>query len=203
MAIGDKISGKSGRVKFGAAVNISSATCAGGVATINFAAAHNLLTGDRIAIAGVTGMTDLNRSFTCTKVDADTVTVPLSTVQAYVSGGSMKKCIEITKWDLTKTADLQDVSDSSNAPDGWKANQPSGWKSFSGGFEGFLYAGTNPPDEGSVVAADLEADGVIKYSGNIILNSEATSLGVVGNEAVKVAYQFTGDGALAKTDGTV
>jgi hypothetical protein len=119
-----------------------------------------------------------------------------------VKHGSGATAIKITKWDVTKTADVQDNTDSGDAATGYKANLPSGWKGWNGSFEGFLLGGVAQPEFGSIIPLELIADGNIKYTGNAIINSEATSLGVVSNESVKVAYQFQGTGALTKTDTT-
>lgn len=119
-----------------------------------------------------------------------------------VKHGSGATAIKITKWDVTKTADTQDVTDSGDSASGYKANQPSGWKGWSGSFEGFLLGGVAAPDFGSIIPLELIGDSNIKYSGNGIINSENTAVNVVGNEAAKVAFQFLGTGALTKTDTT-
>jgi hypothetical protein len=120
-----------------------------------------------------------------------------------VKHGSGATLIKITKWDLTKTADIQDNTDSGDAAAGYKANMPSGWKGWSGSFEGYLLGGVDQPEFGAIIPLELIAGDNIKYSGNAIIASEATNLAVVGNESAKVAYQFTGTGALNKTDTTV
>lgn len=116
-------------------------------------------------------------------------------------GGSLT-ALKVTKWDVTKTADVQDVTDSGDSAAGYKSSIASGWKAWSGSFEAFLLGGVAEPDFGSVIALELIADSNIKYAGNAIINSEGVNLGVVGNEAVKYSFQFTGTGALTKTDGT-
>jgi hypothetical protein len=202
-AVGDKLSGQLGKVKFGTAKTIASATYDAGVVTINFTAVHGFVAKERILIAGCVGMTDLNKSFTILAApDTDTITVTLTTSQTWSSGGTAIKIIEVTNWELTKTADVIDTKDSNDAATGWGSNIPSGWKNFSGKFEGFIYAGTLPPGMDSSVAAIFAVNNLINWSGTIILTSEAVVTDVLGKAAVKVSYNCTGTGALTKADAT-
>lgn len=76
-----------------AAVNISSASWSGGVATFNTSAAHGLTTGDRVFIGGVLPRlytSDINNIEACTVVDSDTFTIPMtSDPGTYTSGGTV------------------------------------------------------------------------------------------------------------------
>lgn len=76
-----------------AAVNISSASWSGGVATFNTSSAHGLTTGDRVFIGGVLPRlytSDINNIEACTVIDSDTFTIPMtSNPGTYTSGGTV------------------------------------------------------------------------------------------------------------------
>lgn len=72
--------------------SISGAAHAGGYVTVTTTASHWLKAGHRIAIASVTGMTDLNASWTVYDVPtANTFRVALTTAQTYSAAGTWKR----------------------------------------------------------------------------------------------------------------
>jgi len=193
-----KVSGKSGLIRIGSAVNIGDANHSAGVVTVDTTAAHGLSARSRVIIESVVGMTDLNDHFSVATIpDTDSFTVALATAQGYTSGGTVQQIIEITNYSFTVEAPVIDTTDSESADSGYREKIPKGIKNFTGTIEGFLYTSTLKPTMGSELEAVLQTNGVDDYSGTIIITSDATTLDVPGEEAVKVSFNFEGTGELS------
>ena len=191
-----KVSGKSGIVRVGSAVNIGSATYLTGLVTVNTSAVHGLTDTTRIIIESVVGMTDLNDHFTVDSItDTDTFKVALTTAQTYTSGGTVQEIIEVTSWSLNEEQLVINTTDSDSGD--WEEITPKGKGQFSGTMEGFLYSGTRKPTRGTELTAVLETNGTDDFTGNIVLTSDVTELTIPGEDAVKVTFNFIGTGALA------
>jgi len=190
-----KVSGSSGIVKIGSAVNISDAIHSAGVVTVDTAAAHGLSQRSRISVLSVVGMTDLNRHFSVATVPAaDSFTVALTTAQNYTSGGTVQQIIEVTNWSFTEDRPVLDVSDSNSG--GWREKLDKGISNFTGTIEGFLYSSTLKPTKGSELTATLVASATEEYSGTILITSDVTTVDIPGETAVMVSFNFEGTGEL-------
>jgi len=196
----DEISGKSGRVLFASAINISDADYATGEVTIDTGAVHGLSQYDNIVIKSVGGMTDINEATRVESVtDTDTFVVSKTTAQSYTSGGTVQKCFDCTSWDLTMSTDVRDTTDSSH--EGFETNIPRGIISGEGSFTGFFKQGYNEVPIGEVLAVKLSlADSTDYYSASGVITSNATTIPVPDTTAVMVTYSVKLSGTI--TQGT-
>lgn len=71
-------------------LTVSTAAALAGLVEITTTAAHGLTTGWVVTISGVVGTTEANGTFPVTVVDATHFTIPVTFVNAYVSGGSVQ-----------------------------------------------------------------------------------------------------------------
>jgi hypothetical protein len=194
-----KLSGKDGYIKIGGAAEISSATYSGGYVTINTVAAHGKVAKDRVVIAGVVGMTDINGVWVVYDAsDADTFRIVKTTAQSYSSGGIVTGYVRLTGWNLDKQIGLKDVSD--NGSVGGKEFLADALYEVDGSFEMFIDSGVNMPVFGTEMSMALHEDNDSWSIGNGIITSEGVKLQVVGGDAVKVGYSFKGTGAWTRTD---
>jgi hypothetical protein len=192
MAATDKINGTDGEVLFGSAVNITGAS---GTTTITVTASgHGLSAGDRIKIANVGGMTDLNGIHTvATASTTFTVVLSTATSQTYTTGGTVQKYMDMTKWDVEQTCGTQDVTDSGSS--GWREKIPNGFADLKGSFEGFIVTGANFPTKGSSLTIRLNADSDTYWSGTGFITREGDSVSVGADNAVVMSLDFEGTGS--------
>ena len=188
-----KLSGEDGLVYYNAEDSIEGAAHVAGTVTIDLTG-HDFAVGERIAIAGVVGMTDLNAHFTIDAVLTNSIDVTLTTAQTYVSGGTVRRIIEITAWNIITEGDVCDVTDSGDST--WKEFIPAGFVAFTGGCEGLIATGTKQPAKGSSFTFRLMMDATRYVGGTFMLTSESNTLMVVSPEAVKIAFAFQGTGTL-------
>jgi hypothetical protein len=190
-----KISGKDGKIWYGSSVNITNAVHADGTVTVT-AAGHGLTAGERITIQSVTGMTDLNDTFTVDAIDGNDFDVTLSTEQSYSSGGTVQRVVQITNWTANQNAGVKDVSDSgSSGKSEFISDEFSDWDIT---FEGWVIGGVTPPGKGESIAFVLDKDGTYYFSGNAIITQQTTNLQVKGGDAIKAAYTAQGTGTLTE-----
>lgn len=194
------LSGNSGLVYYGNAMNISAATKANPCSLT--VTGHGFSTGERITIAGVGGMTQLNgNSYTITVVDANTFTLngtDSSAYGIYTSGGTAQRLIEIIDWNASKTAKIANVTDSSSTV--WEDHIAAGFQNFTGTISGFLKSSITKPAMGTVFKFTLYESPTVFIQGNGILTSDATALVVDGTTAVKVTWNFQGTSSLSETN---
>jgi len=146
--------GKNGRIKIGASKTINGATHNTGVVTIDFTAAHGFVAGDRIIIANVVGMTDLNTFHTVASApDGDTITVALTTAQGYTSGGTAIRHVPVISGNITGNAEMIPTSDSESGD--WE-EFAAGRNSFTSSFEGYIKEGASIPVEGDSLTITVE-----------------------------------------------
>jgi len=69
--------------------NISNAVAGSGIVTIT-STSHGFKSNNTVTISGVVGMTDINGTFVITVIDTSSYSIPVSTVQTYISGGVAK-----------------------------------------------------------------------------------------------------------------
>jgi hypothetical protein len=190
-----KIAGNGGKVHFGTAVNISGAS---GTTTITITADHSFVANQRIEIAGVIGMTDLNRVHTIASVSTGSFTVilPTATSQTYTSGGYAIACCDITNWAVDIKKEVQDVTDSSQSV--FKEFLASDWVEGNGTFEGFFETGALKPSLGESIFVSLKMDASHFYEGDAIITSAGTQLAVEGTTAVKATYGFNFSGVFGR-----
>lgn len=72
------------------ALTVSTAAALGGLVEITTSAAHGLSTGWTVTISGIVGTTEANGTHPVTVVDSTHFTIPVTFVNAYVSGGSVQ-----------------------------------------------------------------------------------------------------------------
>jgi hypothetical protein len=187
--------GKDGKLKAGTAKNISGATHNAGVVTIDFEAAHGLIAGDRIIIAGVVGMTSLNTFHTvATAPDTDTITVALTTAQTYTSGGTAIRHIPIISGNLSGAIETINTDDSESGA--WE-EYTTGRKSFTISFEGYVKEGCSIPQEGDSLTLTLEFDADNYFSGTFKV--ETVEIVDPAAEAGNVTFSITARGTGEKT----
>ena len=103
--------------------------------------------------------------------------------------------VKITNWNVEEVTEVIDTTDSGDSSN--KTFIGNGWNSWSGSFEGFVETSDTGETVGAAAAElILTAASGITWTGNAIITRKATSLDVVGAEAVKVSYDFQGTGAL-------
>lgn len=201
-----KISGREGRVMYGAAATLSTpgAVHNAGVVTITTAAAHGFVAGDRIYITGVVGMTSLNgKSFKVVSAPTGvTLTISHSTTQSWTSGGTVKRTIELVSFEMEKTSEEADVSDSSTDIDAEYV--PAGKVRRSGSMEGMLYTGQIDPPFTELMDAVFKINSEVSYAGQIFITNEKIGpVDIPGANAVKVSYNWRGTGIFVKTDTAI
>lgn len=107
--------------------------------------------------------------------------------------------IYITNFSITVEGDPLNVTDSSCTT--WEESIPSGFKRWSGSLEGFVKDGTATNTIGAAAAEGVfTAETGVTWTGNLILTNKTISLQVSGGDAVKVAYNFIGTGALTEAN---
>jgi hypothetical protein len=201
MSTPQKKSGKSGRIKLGAAITITGAVHATGVVTVT-AAAHGLMAGQFVLISGVTGMTDLNNGgkghLVVAAPTSDTFTVNLTTSQTYSgTGATAQRIIPISEWNANLNSEFAEVTDSESGD--WKEKIVAGHKEWDGDYSGFEYEGADLPPFGEALDVELDISPAMYYKGNAIFNGVKTGAKVTGSDAVGVSGTFTGNGPLTKT----
>jgi len=82
---------------------ITGVTIVGGFADVVYTAQtpHVLATGDVVTIAGVVGATEVNGTWKITVIDATHFTVPVTSITAYVSGGTVQYTGSVAKSNAT------------------------------------------------------------------------------------------------------
>jgi hypothetical protein len=93
---------------------ITGASVGSGIVLVH-AVAHGLSSGTSVAITGVVGMTQLNATFVVTVTDSDHFTVPLVTIQTYISGGVISKLADNLFIDRPIVTGIMGVLDSSSS----------------------------------------------------------------------------------------
>lgn len=154
---------------------ITSASWAGGVATINTTAAHGLTSGDYVAITGVTPA-GYNVRGVATVVDTDTFTVPIAVDPgAYTSGGSVGSVYSLIRpryFDQAFTRDVDSTTDRSFGIVVDVGTHSGVDGSFSSGgsvlttTEGGIATENNPFAGGTLVIHEGAAAGTYTISGN-------------------------------------
>ena len=140
------LTGISGLVKIGTALDILAATHNAGTVTIQTDGNHGKAAGDRIFIQGVVGMTDLNGYHTvASSVDADEFTITLTTAQTYTSGGTVVRHVPVISWNANGGVEVIPASDSESGS--WEENI-AGRKTWDIQFEGYAKEGASIPVEG-------------------------------------------------------
>lgn len=195
-----KFSGKSGRIKIGSGKAITAAVVGAGVVDVT-CVAHGLSAGMFVLISGVVGMTDLNNSGKGLLVesvgDVDTFTVNLTTAQVYTSDGTAQRILPLTKWDLTRTSPIGDVSDSESGD--WAEKQFSGFKEWEATYEALASDGQDDAVFDNELAVELDLDENNYYSGSALFDSEKVSVDRKSAGGIPVSGTMKGNGALTKT----
>lgn len=178
-----------------ASKSITSATWAGGTATINTTAAHGLTTGDYVEITGVTPAA-YNVRGTVTVVDTDTFTIAIaSDPGAYTSGGTVKtiySLIKIRYFDQAFSRDVDSATDRSfgivvdvGTHSGVDGSAPGGASVLTTA-EGGIPTSNNPFVGGTLVIHEGAAAG--SYP---ITAATATTVTVTGTIAASTNVSFT------------
>lgn len=193
-----KFSGEDGKCLHGATATITNATHDTGVVTVTTSAAHGFVATDRVAIASIVGMTDLNATFVLIAAPTTTTfTVTLTTEQSYSSGGTARKIVPITEFTVTESSGSCNVTDSGSA--GVVERIPNGYLAAEGTFVGLLLDGVKGPVRGTTIALRLELDSSNYYTVTGVVDSVGTALVVAEESAIVQSYTFKGVGALSET----
>lgn len=197
-----KLSGEDGLAYYDAEDSIEGASHTTGTVTIDLTG-HDFVVNERIAIAEVVGMTDLNTHFTVAAIVAGvSIDVTLTTAQSYTSGGKVRRIIEVSLWEILAEEEMIEVTDSGSTG-GDKEFLESGYTAFSGSIEGLIYSSLVLPAKGSLFTFKLTMDATRWFTGSFLLTSEADTLAVVDPEAVKITFTFQGLGTLTPVNAGV
>jgi len=193
-----KLSGKSGRIKIGSAITITGAVCTDGVVAVT--AVNTLSVGMFVLISGVVGMTDLNNSgkgHLVTVASGSGFSVVLATAQTYTSGGTAKRIIPITEYNLNINGEVGDAVDSESGE--WKERLAGKFKDWDFDYNGIDYSGAAMPPVNEELAVELDIDANNYYSGNAIFDNAKIGVKIEGAQNVSISGTAKGNGALTKT----
>jgi len=193
------LSGRSGRIKLGSAITITGATHAAGIITVT--AANSLVAGMFVLISGVVGMTDLNnggKGHIVIEANATTFKVEKTTSQTYTSGGTAKRIIPITKWDLDVKSQSGEATTSESGE--WKERLLTGFKEWSFSYEGIEFDGADQMIIQEMHDVELDIDENNYYSGSAVFETFKTGSKITDANAMAVSGTASGSGPLVKTN---
>lgn len=197
-----KLSGKSGRIKIGEAKAITGAS---GTTTITITCVgHGLSAGMFVLISSVGGMTDANNNGKGWLVEsaptADTFTIvpATATSQTYTTGGSARRIIPITEWNIKGNSEVGEANDSETGE--WKNRLKGRFKDWDGSYSALYHDGQEMPPLDDELEAEYDVDENNYYSGSAIFNGFDIGVKIEGAQASTISGTFMGNGELTLTN---